>query len=71
MVCERITVEMRIAVIGAGIAGLGAAYGPSRPTTWRCSRRDARAGGHANTVALARCDLDTGFLVHNRRTTRA
>jgi predicted NAD/FAD-binding protein len=61
---------MRVAVIGAGIAGLGAAHALSRVHEVEVFERDARAGGHANTVTARRPDggelhLDTGFLVHN------
>ena len=63
---------MRIAVVGAGIAGLGAARALARAHEVEVFERDARAGGHANTVTLARpgrspLELDTGFLVHNAR----
>ena len=64
---------MRIAVVGAGIAGLGAA--------WRLSRQgfgvtlfegSARAGGHTHTVDVTidgvTHPVDTGFLVFNDRT---
>ncbi len=62
---------MRIAVVGAGIAGLGAARALARAHHVEVFEREPRAGGHANTVALARpgrgdLHLDTGFLVHNR-----
>jgi uncharacterized protein len=60
---------MRVAVIGAGIAGLGAAHALSRVHDVTVLERDARAGGHANTVTVPRpggdLHLDTGFLVHN------
>lgn len=60
---------MRVAVIGAGIAGLGAAHALSRVHDVTVLERDTRAGGHANTVTLPRSGgdlhLDTGFLVHN------
>jgi predicted NAD/FAD-binding protein len=67
---------MRIAVIGAGIAGLGCAYALQR--TLRAKARitlyeaSARLGGHANTVDVAldgtTHPVDTGFLVFNERT---
>jgi uncharacterized protein len=56
---------MRIAVIGAGISGLGAAYLLSRAHDVRVFEREARAGGHSNTVEYRGLALDTGFLVHN------
>ncbi len=67
---------MRIAIIGAGIAGLGCAYALQRRlpagahiTLYEAS---ARLGGHANTVDVALDDtthpVDTGFLVFNART---
>ena len=62
---------MRVAVIGSGIAGLGAAHALQRVHDVEVFERDGRAGGHANTVDVDRGDgsllaLDTGFLVHNR-----
>ncbi|MBJ7455342.1 MAG: FAD-dependent oxidoreductase [Thermoleophilia bacterium] len=61
---------MRVAVIGSGIAGLGAAYALSRVHDVEVFERDTRPGGHANTVTVPRpgggeLHLDTGFLVHN------
>ena len=62
----------RIAIIGAGISGLAAAYFLSRRHDVHLFERDARLGGHTNTVMvddpLGRVALDTGFLVHNERT---
>src|SRR3954468_18206185 len=60
-------VGMRIAVIGSGISGLGAAYLLSRAHEVDVFERDPRAGGHANTVVHDGLALDTGFLVHNTR----
>lgn len=67
---------MRIAVIGAGIAGLGCAYALRR--TLRAHARitlfeaSTRLGGHANTVDVGldgtTHPVDTGFLVFNERT---
>ena len=44
---------MRVAVIGAGIAGLGAAHALARVHDVEVFERDGRAGGHANTVTIA------------------
>src|SRR4051812_34967314 len=61
-----------IAVIGAGISGLAAAYLLSRRHRVQLFERAARLGGHTNTVLIDGPDgtvpLDTGFLVHNHRT---
>ena len=61
---------MRIAVIGSGIAGLGAAHLLSQAHEVRLLEADDRLGGHTSTVAHPRGDgsvvaLDTGFIVHN------
>jgi uncharacterized protein len=56
---------MRIAIVGSGISGLGAAYALSRVHDVEVFERDSRAGGHANTVVHHGLALDTGFLVHN------
>ncbi len=58
---------MRIAVVGSGISGLGAAYLLARAHDVHVFERDGRAGGHANTVLHDGLALDTGFLVHNER----
>ncbi len=61
-----------VAVVGAGISGLSAAYLLSRRYRVSLFERDARLGGHTNTVVVdgrdGRVALDTGFLVHNERT---
>jgi predicted NAD/FAD-binding protein len=61
-----------IAVIGAGISGLAAAYFLSRRHRVHLFEREDRLGGHTNTVEIATASgdvaLDTGFLVHNERT---
>ena len=61
-----------IAVIGAGISGLAAGYFLSRRHRVHLFEREARLGGHTNTVVVP-CEegdvaLDTGFLVFNDRT---
>ena len=58
---------MRIAIVGSGISGLGAAYLLSRSHEVSVFEREGRAGGHANTVIHRGLALDTGFLVHNER----
>ncbi len=64
---------MKIAVIGAGISGLSAAWQLSRDGH-EVSLYEAGAyfGGHANTVDITldgqRFGVDTGFLVFNHRT---
>lgn len=62
--------QRRVAVIGAGIAGLGAAYTLSKDPRTRITVYEERAtlGGHANTVELSGTPLDTGFLVYNENT---
>ena len=63
---------MKIAVIGTGISGLGAAYVLSKGHDVELFERDDRAGGHSNTVehmaAGRTLRLDTGFIVHNEDT---
>ncbi len=62
----------RVAVIGAGISGMAAAYFLSRRHRVHLFEKESRLGGHTNTVVIDGPDgavpLDTGFLVHNDRT---
>jgi len=62
----------RIAVVGSGIAGLGAAWLLARAHDVTVFERDTRLGGHTHTHLIdrpyGRLALDTGFLVHNART---
>ena len=58
---------MRIAIVGSGISGLGAAYALLPVHDVEVFERERRAGGHANTVVHDGLALDTGFLVHNTR----
>ncbi|WP_028312071.1 NAD(P)/FAD-dependent oxidoreductase [Derxia gummosa] len=65
----------RVAIVGSGIAGLSAALRlTEQQPDWHISLFEAGGhfGGHANTVDLTLAGIthgvDTGFLVHNRRT---
>jgi len=59
----------RIAVIGTGVAGLGAAYLLSRRHAVSVFEALPRIGGHINTVEVhdpkGPIGIDTGFIVHN------
>lgn len=63
---------MRIAVIGAGIAGLSAAWLLRNHHQVTLFEAEHRAGGHSHTVDIEvegqHLAVDTGFLVHNDRT---
>ena len=56
---------MRVAVVGAGVSGLGAAHVLARAHDVTLFDREPRAGGHVRTVRRDGLALDTGFLVHN------
>ncbi len=60
---------MKIAVVGSGIAGLGAAWRLSQRHEVTLFEADARLGGHTHThrVSLDGRDyaIDSGFIVHN------
>jgi len=62
---------MKIAVIGAGVAGLGAAWSLSRENDVVVYEREDRFGGHACTVDVPTADgarpVDMGFIVYNER----
>ena len=66
----------RVAVIGSGVAGLGAAWHLRQHAQVSLFEAGAHFGGHANTVDLTlpgpqgpvQHGVDTGFLVYNDRT---
>ena len=57
-----------VAVIGAGVAGLTAAYVLQRKHDVTLFEADDRLGGHAHTHDLDGVAVDSGFIVHNERT---
>jgi uncharacterized protein len=61
-----------VVVIGSGVAGLAAAYTCSAEADVTLLEADDRLGGHAHTHDVVEGDrvlrIDTGFIVHNRRT---
>lgn len=63
---------MHIAIVGAGVSGLSAAYLLSRAHTVTLYERNPRLGGHAHThdidIGGRRFPVDTGFMVFNDRT---
>lgn len=63
---------MKIAILGAGISGLGAAYMLSRDHEVDLYEKESRLGGHARTTMVEEngktFGVDTGFLVFNHET---
>lgn len=62
----------RVAVVGAGIAGLSAAHHLPDDTEVTVYEKESRPGGHANTVLVEEngrsIGIDTAFVVFNSRT---
>ena len=63
---------MKIAIVGAGISGLGCAHSLARDHAVTLYEAAPRLGGHTNTVDVTlegiTHPVDTGFLVYNERT---
>lgn len=63
---------MKIAVVGSGISGMGAAWLLSKKYEVHLYEADSRLGGHAHTVDVeegtSKLPVDTGFLVYNELT---
>ena len=66
--------RQRIAIIGSGISGIGAALALAPHHDVTLFEKDGRLGGHANTVRIDHpgsgtpVDVDTGFIVYNEKT---
>jgi uncharacterized protein len=64
--------KRRIAIIGSGISGLGAAYALRHEADLTIYEKRGRPGGHANTVTIDHggmpVTVDTGFIVFNTLT---
>ncbi len=62
----------RIAIVGSGIAGMGAAWQLRNHADVTLIERDSRPGGHTNTVMVEedgwQIPIDTGFIVFNHVT---
>ena len=62
----------RVAIVGTGIAGMGAAWQLRHSADITLIERDARPGGHTNTVTVDEdgtpVPIDTGFIVFNHAT---
>ncbi len=68
---ERGTTARRIAVIGAGISGMGAAYHLAEENHVVLFEAEKRLGGHARTIIAGKNGdqpVDTGFIVFNYHT---
>jgi len=65
-------VRERIGIIGSGIAGMGAAWQLRNHADITLIEREARPGGHTNTVTVEEngreIPIDTGFIVFNHAT---
>ena len=68
---ERAPSDLNIAIVGTGVAGLGAAWLLSQRHRVTLYERNDYAGGHSNTVEISdhgrTTSVDTGFIVYNER----
>lgn len=70
--------QKKVAIVGAGISGLGCAYALQKNAGVHVTlfEEASHIGGHSNTVDIevprpngtVKCSVDTGFLVFNRKT---
>ena len=64
---RRTAAQVKVAIVGAGIAGLAAAYRLDPHCDVVLYEAEPRAGGHAYTVVADGHALDAGFVVCNER----
>ena len=66
--------RLDLAFVGAGVAGLGAAWLLSKRHRVTLYERNSYAGGHSNTVDVTHdgvaTAVDTGFIVYNEKNYR-
>ena len=64
-------VDLKIAIIGTGISGLGAAWLISKKHNITIFEKNNRIGGHSNTLDINyfnnNISVDTGFIVYNKK----
>ena len=58
---------MDIAIIGAGISGIGAAQALDPEHKITIFESKDSIGGHSNTIQVNELNIDTGFIVYNNR----
>lgn len=56
----------KLAIIGTGITGLGAAYLLQNNYEITVYEKNSYAGGHSRTIEVANTPVDTGFIVFNK-----
>jgi uncharacterized protein len=61
-------VRERVAVVGAGVSGLTAAYLLQRRYDVTLFEAESPLGGHAHTHDVGTLAVDSGFIVHNDAT---
>jgi uncharacterized protein len=67
---QRNAAQVRVAIVGAGVAGLAAAHRLDPHCDVVLFEAEPRAGGHAHTVLADGRALDSGFVVCNERNYR-
>ena len=63
---------MNIAIVGAGISGISAAYNLQKKHTVTLIEKNKKLGGHSNTIHVKDDNsndlfIDTGFIVMNHK----